>query len=304
MRRVLSDLQLHKPASRRLGLAGALLGISALVHMVPLLSTGNWGGAVSFRKPVTFGISVGLLLWTCGWVMDRLASRKRLEGVLSALLIWSGLIEVGLITVQAWRGVPSHFNFTTATDSIVFSAMGISIGVFSLCLLALSIWALRARIPDRPVRMAVLAGMALVLSGLGLGQWVIGLGVEMAGQLGHAPDTVLAGAAGVAKFPHAMALHGIQLLIGTSVLARLAGMSLRRQLTAVRLMTLGYGSIVAWSILHTNAGRAPIDLSGAEAVLGLSGLGLAGFSAVMIVAGFASRPAADPVRRASVTLPS
>jgi hypothetical protein len=220
------------------------------------------------------------------------------------LLIGSGLIEVGLITVQAWRGVASHFNFATAADSIVFTAMGISIGVFSLCLLVLAIWASRARISDRPVRLAVIAGMGLVLTGLGLGQWVIGLGVAMAETLGHAPDTVLAGAAGVAKFPHALALHGIQLLIGTAVLARLGGMSVPRQLTAVRLMTLGYLSIVAWSILHTNAGRAPVDLAGAEAVLGLAGIGLVALSAVIVGAGFANRPVADAAPRVGVTLPS
>ena len=186
-----------------------------------LLATGgDWNGAVSFRKPITFGVSVGLLLWTCGWVIDRLPSRKRLEGVLAAVLIGSGLVEVGLITAQAWRGVASHFNFTTTTDSIIFSAMGAAIGVFALALLALAIWAVVQRPADRVTRWAVLAGLALVVTGLGLGQWVIGLGVEMAEQLGHAPDTVMAGEAGVAKFPHAMALHGIQLFIGASILAR------------------------------------------------------------------------------------
>jgi hypothetical protein len=104
MRSVLSALRLEKVASRRLGWAATLLGVSAAFHVVALLVTGgNWEGAVSFRKPITFGISVGLLLWTCGWVMDRLPARKRLEGVLTAVLIGSGLIEVGLITTQAWR---------------------------------------------------------------------------------------------------------------------------------------------------------------------------------------------------------
>ena len=122
----------------------------------------------------------------------------------------------------------------------------------------------------------MLAGMALVITGLGLGQWVIGLGVEMAEQLGHAPETVLAGEAGVAKFPHAMALHGIQLFIGASVLARLGRLGERRQINAVRMTVGGYFALVAWSIVHTNAGRAPFDLSGMENVLGLGRGGFAG----------------------------
>lgn len=305
MRSLVSALKLEKKASRRLGLAATLLGASAVVHLGVLLATGgDWTGAVSFRKPITFGISVGLLLWTCGWVMDRLPSRRRLESVLSAVLIGTGLVEVGLITAQAWRGVPSHFNFTTTTDSIIFSAMGASIGVFSLALVALAIWAVVQRPAERTTRLAVLAGMALVITGLGLGQWVIGLGVEMAQQLGHAPDTVLAGEAGVAKFPHAMALHGIQLFIVAVVMARLGRLSAQRQINAVRMTVGGYLALVAWSIVHTNAGRAPFDMSGAEGVLGLGGVALLASAALLIATGFRSSPAHATATEAAVTLTS
>jgi hypothetical protein len=268
-----------------------------------LVTGGSWEGAVSFRKPITFGISVGLLLWTCGWVMDRLPARKRLEGVLTAVLIVSGLIEVGLITTQAWRGVASHFNFTTTTDSIIFSAMGAAIGVFSVALLILSVWAVVQRPANRVTRLAVLAGLALVVTGLGLGQWVIGLGVQMAEQLGRAPDTVMAGSAGVAKFPHAMALHGIQLFIAASVLARSGRLGSRSQLNAVRMAVLGYTALVAWSIVHTNAGRAPFDLSGIEGVLGLVG-GITLAAAGILIAVGLLRPGHVPAVQGAVTLPS
>ena len=305
MRSLFSALKLEKKASRRLGVAATLLGASAAMHLAVLLATGgDWSGAVSFRKPVTFGISVGLLLWTCGWVMDRLPSRRRMESGLAAVLIGSGLAEVGLITAQAWRGVPSHFNFTTATDSIIFAAMGATIGLFSLALLAIAIWAVVQRPAERTTRLAVLAGMALVLTGLGLGQWVIGLGVEMAEQLGHAPETVLAGEAGVVKFPHAMALHGIQLFIGTSILARLGHLSGRRQINAVRMTVGGYSALVAWSIVHTNAGRAPFDLSGVEGVLGLGGLAFLAGAAFVIASGLRSSTAPDTALAPVVTLTS
>ena len=304
MRSVVSALRLEKVASRRLGLAAVLLAGSAAFHVLVLLATGgDWSGAVSFRKPITFGVSVGLLLWTCGWVIDRLPSRKKLEGVLAPVLIGSGLVEVGLITVQAWRGEASHFNFTTATDSIIFSAMGAAIGVFSLALVALTIWAVVQRPADRVTRWGLLAGLALVVTGLGLGQWVIGLGLEMAEQLGHAPDTVVAGEAGVAKFPHAMALHGIQLFIGASILARSGRLGARSRLNVVRMTVFGYMTLVAWSIVHTNAGRAPFDLSGLEGVLGIAGAALLAAAAILITVGLL-RPALDPAVRGAVTLSS
>ena len=305
MQSLVSALKLEKTASRRLGVAATVLGVSAVFHVVVLLATGgDWSGAISFRKPITFGISVGLLLWTCGWVMDRLPSRQRMESVLASVLIGSGLVEVGLITAQAWRGVPSHFNFTTTTDSIIFSAMGASIGIFSLALVALTIWAVVKRPSDRSTRLAVLAGMALVITGLGLGQWVIGLGVQMAEQLGHAPETVLAGEAGVAKFPHAMALHGIQLFIGALVVARLGHLDGRRRLNAVRMTVAGYLGIVVWSIVHTNAGRAPFDLSGLESALLLIGAALLAGAAALFAAGFRSSLETDAIVEAVVTLTS
>ena len=301
---VLSALRLEKVAGRRLGLAAVLLVGSAAFHVLVLLFTGGeWSGAVSFRKPVTFGVSVGLLLWTCGWVIDRLPSRKKLEGVLAAVLIGSGLVEVGLITAQAWRGKASHFNFTTATDSIIFSAMGAAIGVFSLGLVALTIWAVVQRPADRVIRWGVLAGLALVVTGLGLGQWVIGLGLEMAEQLGQAPDTVVAGEAGVAKFPHAMALHGIQLFIGASILARSGRLGARSQLNAVRMTVFGYMTLVAWSIVHTNAGRAPFDFSGLEGILGLVGAVVLAAATILIAVGLL-RPAHDSALQGAVTLSS
>ena len=305
MRSVLSAFTLQKPASRRLGKAALVLGASAIVHVFSLFATGgDWSGAVSFRKPITFGVSVGLLMWTCGWVMDRLPSHRRLESVLAGVLIGSGLIEVGLITAQAWRGVASHFNFATTTDTIIFSAMGATIGVFSLALLVITVWAFIQRPIERTTRLAVMAGMGLVITGLGLGQWVITLGVAMAEQLGHAPETVIAGSAGVAKFPHAVALHGIQLFIGAAVLGRLVGLDLRRQLTAVRMTVGGYLSLVAWSMVHTIAGRAPLDLGGTEAILGLAGLALLASAAVMIASGLRGASSKNLAREAAVTLTS
>ena len=126
----------------------------------------------------------------------------------------------------------------------------------------------------------------------------------MAEQLGHAPETVLAGEAGVAKFPHAMALHGIQLFIGASVVARLRRLGERRRLNAVRMTVAGYLGIVAWSIVHTNAGRGPFDLSGLESALLLIGVALLAGAAALIATGFRSSLAADTTAGAVVTLTS
>src|SRR5689334_4242628 len=102
---------------------GTVLLVSGAVHaVVAAVDGGAWWGAVSWRKPVVFGMSFGLLLWSAVWVMRHL--RVRRWGWLPAgLLGTASVIEVALITMQRWRGVPSHFNAATTVDATVWSVM-------------------------------------------------------------------------------------------------------------------------------------------------------------------------------------
>jgi hypothetical protein len=112
-------------------------------------------------------------------------------------------------------------------------------------------------------------GMVLVLLGLGLGVPLIEMGVRFWEAVGTVPDHLTVGAAGVAKFPHAIALHGIQVFI----LAVVVGNRLPVRTALVRLALGGYLAIVGWSIVHTNSGRAPADPTGIESILLFGGLG-------------------------------
>jgi len=83
-------------------------------------------------------------------------------------------------------------------------------------------------------------------------------------------------------------------------------LSARAQLRTTRLVVWGYTSLVAWSIVHTNAGRAPTDLGGVESTLGLIGAVLLAGAAVQLVQGWrhAHRQPAATVMRPPVTLRS
>lgn len=301
MRTLVSALALHKPASRGLGTASIILLVSGVLHLGVLVAFGlPWGGAVSLRKPITFAVSIGMLLWTLGWVIDRLPSRPRSEKVLGITLAWSGLIEVALITMQAWRGVPSHFNYSTVDGIVVFVLMGISVAVLSIGLVVATVWTFR-RPPAQPaVRLAVRAGMLIVLTGLGIGQWIIELGNDFFERVGAVPDRVLAGEAGVPIFPHALAFHGIQLFILAAILTGFVGLAARDAQRVVRLAVAGYCLLLLWSVAHTAAGRAPLDLVRPETAIALLGAGFLAAGAVRLLAGWrgtTSRTPADlPVR--------
>ncbi len=275
MRTLASALSLHKPASRILRTAGIVLLASAAVHVVVLVVSGQgWAGPVSLRKPITFGLSMGLLLWTVGWVIDQLRPRPRLDKTLGLSLAVSGLIEVALITMQAWRGVPSHFNYTTTTDVIVFVFMGISIVVLSVGLLITTVWTFVEPPTDPTVRLAVRAGMLVMLTGLGIGQWMIEMGNDFFEEFGRVPDQMVAGEAGTPTFPHAMAFHGIQLFIGAALISRLVGLAPRVAQHVVRLVVAGYSVLVLWSIVQAATGVAPLDLGSPVSLLALIGAAL------------------------------
>ena len=99
---------------------GALLLISGLIHLaILLIGGGSWQGPLSFRKPTTFGLSFGLTLVTIVWVSSFLRLSNRARAMLLGVFTVACALETALVTLQAWRGVPSHFNMETTFDALV-----------------------------------------------------------------------------------------------------------------------------------------------------------------------------------------
>lgn len=298
VRDLVADLRPARRPARVLYAGAAFWLVSGLVHLGVLAADGwAWSGALSFRKPLVFSISVGLLLATVGWVLDRLPDRPRLAGSLAWTLLVSSTVEVGLITMQAWRGRASHFNTLATGDALVFAAMGIMVAVMSLCLVAVLVWTLVEPPRDRLVRLAVLAGMALVVSGLGIGQWIVQLGNDFVETHRAVPDTVLYGRHGVAKFPHAVAFHGIQVFIVAAVALRRGALAEAAQRRTLRLVVWSYVAAMVLASAQTVTGHAPLDPSPWS--LGLA-LALATMTAALVRIGRALPAGRDRSRSPAV----
>lgn len=188
---------------------GTVLFASGLFHLVWLALTGaDWEGPLSLRKPGLFGVSAGITVWSIVWVLTQCQPRpqdSRLATILSAGL----LVEVGLITLQHWRGVPSHFNRATTLDATIELIMlglilAVTAGVAWLCWRSCD---LRPMPAARAI--SIRAGLWLLLVSCGLGVFVTIAG-EMNVSAGRPPETW--GRAGVLKYPHGAALHAIQVL--------------------------------------------------------------------------------------------
>ncbi len=262
IRPLLDDLKPKRRPSKTLYTFGAFWVFSGLFHIAILAFTGfEWSGPVSWRKPMSFGLSVGLLLATIGWILDRLPNRPRLADSIAWIFGLASTVEVGLITLQAWRGVPSHFNSFEETNALVFSWMAYMVGVMSLCLIAVLVWAAISRPADHLVSRAVLVGMVLVVAGLGIGQWLVELGNDFAAANGIVPEIVTNGAEGTPKFPHAIAFHGIQVFILAALALRRSHTSehMRKRLMSVLLVS--YTGILAFASAQAVFGVAPAGVS-------------------------------------------
>lgn len=232
----------------------ALLLASGCVHLAMFAILGTtWQGPLSLRKPALFGISGGITMWSLAWLMTQLRP-KQLDRLLVNSLAIALLMEVVLITLQYWRGVPSHFNHSTNLDAAIeFSMLGLILfvtgGIFYLTVR--TCW-LRAIEPAMAI--AIRGGMLLLAISclLGIATSVLG---EMNLTAGRSAE--LLGRAGVLKFPHGVALHAIQMLPFVAWLARLLNLD-----HSVRIVTSALVAqilFLLYALWQTGYGRDRFD---------------------------------------------
>lgn len=252
---------------------GGLLIMSGIFHFgVFLVQGGPWQGPVSWRKPVTFGLSFGLTTATLGWLVGYLRHSRPLAVAVWILAVAS-LIEVFLVSLQQWRGVPSHFNETTPFDAMVFNLMGLTVSLISLCILFFVIKSFREVRSDSGMALAVRASLALLFVGQFFGLAIILNGRERDNRPG-ATDLNIFGAAGVMKLPHAVSMHAIQVLPLLALLLTLTKLEDSQRRRVVATAAAGYFGIVAVSALQTFSGLAPFDLTAFAAAIALVSVGL------------------------------
>ncbi|EQA35619.1 putative membrane protein [Leptospira inadai serovar Lyme str. 10] len=121
----LSALRRNRPLS----FFGGIIGILVLPAYFLLMGFDNRTilGINPWIKPAKFAISIWIFLWTMGWILNYLQEYpKFLDRIEKYFVVGMG-VELFLITVQAARGVPSHFNQSTILNSIIYGVMGLFI---------------------------------------------------------------------------------------------------------------------------------------------------------------------------------
>jgi hypothetical protein len=264
-----------------LAVSGGLLVVSGLAHVaVWAVVGGPWEGPVTWRKPILFGISGGLTALSMGWVWSKLPSR-RWDVPLSWITTIALMIEVGLIDLQRWRGVASHFNRTTLLDSVLYDVMGVLILWVTLVSVDLMVRAFRHRwAASEDMLMAIRAGLVFLVISCLLGIWVSVNG-EYRLEQGLEPDQF--GRAGVPKFPHGAVIHAIQWLPMLAWAGRRAGITEERRRQFMASAIVGTGLVLLYALGQTLAGHSRFDPLPATAVI--LGIGVACLAVPTLITG-------------------
>ncbi len=226
---------------------GLLLVVSGLVHLVVFaVDGGPWDGPVSWRKPVTFGLSFGATLIAVTWVTSYLRVGTRTRAVLLAVFAADCVVEVGGITLQAWRRVPSHLDMETPFDTAVSMTLAVGGGVLVVLLTVFAVASFRQR-PSGPAGMdlAVRSGFAILLVALASGAVMIARGVVLT-RTGHQEAAYHSTAP--LKPLHGVSLHAVL------VLPALAWLLSRTQWSETLRRGLLYAAIGAYVTAVAGAG--------------------------------------------------
>ena len=269
-----SPASARRPSSwpQVLFLVGAVLLVAMVVHVVAMVLLGGAvSGPVSLRKPATFAETGWLLCWSVALVLPRLRTRAWQRHVVGGAVLAFAVVETTVIGIQAWRGVPSHYNFTTPLDTVLMrgGAAGTA-AVFVVGMVVLLVVALRSRGVAASLRLGVVAGVVVVLVGAATGMVMISTnsGVYRGG-IGRAfgatgayfgPDAATVGpdyagfrpatAGGDLVLPHAVGVHGLLLLAVPAVLLAGTTLAARTRLALVATMCAAVGLGLAVLLVH------------------------------------------------------
>jgi hypothetical protein len=220
-------------------LVGAALLASGLTHMAILQATGaSWAGPLSLRKPATFGVSFGLTVMTITWVSSFLQVGAKARARILMAFAAASVVETALITGQAWRGVPSHFNVETTADAIVAQTLAVGGATLVVLVTALTWISFRSK-PGvaQSLRIAIRTGFLILMAAMATGALMIAKGMRLvfAGDAQHAYA-----AGGSLKPTHAVTMHALLVLPLFAWLLSRTDWSADRQTRAVVIASAAY----------------------------------------------------------------
>jgi hypothetical protein len=244
----------------------AIAGLSQLliaIILLPLLFLDSREvlGINVWIKPIKFLLSATIYLWTLAILLAHLKNRyPRSVRFISWTFVLTMIIENGAITMQAARGIQSHFNESNLVDGVIFGVMGlfIMINTFAVLYTALLFFRASFSLPTAYI-WGIRLGFVLFILGSAIGGAMIGakshnIGVDMGGAgLPFVNWSVLGGDLRVAHF---LGLHALQIIPLAGYLLSRSRITQRYWATIAIVVTgLMYGLIIIGLYQQAMSGR-------------------------------------------------
>jgi hypothetical protein len=171
--------------------AAAFFGVGIVADSRMITGTPAW------LKPTKFAISIAIYTLTLAWLLNLINTNKlwkrRAVNISSNVILWTLVVEVAIIVLQAARGTTSHFNVSSTFDSILFSIMGAAITLLWLANFVIAGILLFERFSSPVIAWSIRLGMVVSIVGMGLGflmtvptaqqraNWAVGEQISIAG---------------------------------------------------------------------------------------------------------------------------
>jgi hypothetical protein len=227
---------------------GGLLFLSGVIHLAILVtSNGTWEGPLSLRKPATFGLSFGLTLVNVTLIASFVPLKNRSRALLLGLFTAACVLETFLVSLQSWRGVPSHFNVETPFDAAI--AQTLALGGFTLVaiIIVLTVAVFRhSRALPPPLGLAIRAGFVALVGAQVAGGVMIATGMRLV--FGGDPYGAYA-MGGWLKPVHGVLMHGILVLPLLAWLTARSNWDERSQMRGMRTAIALYALVVTVTLM-------------------------------------------------------
>ena len=251
--------------------AGLLLILTLLpLGLAGAFDTRMLAGVSVWDKPLRFAFALSVYLLTlaffAGWMTPEARRSRLMRWTVTAGLAAIAFEQIW-ITVQASRGLPSHFNEATAFDAVMYALMGIAALVltFMAPAVGLQIW----RLPRAGLSPAMRSGAALGLL-LTFPLTLITAGT-LASNGGHFVGQAFSDASGLVfmgwsrevgdlRAPHFFATHAMHVIpAATAMLAPVFG---TQRIRPALLTAAGYSLFVALVFAQALSGMPFLPLLG------------------------------------------
>ncbi|MCC5886041.1 MAG: hypothetical protein JJT88_06355 [Gammaproteobacteria bacterium] len=255
MNALAAELYRRGPWLVRVALAHVLVLLVLLALM--LVDDRHLLGGSVWLKPAKFALSIAIYLLTMAWLLAELRQARPLVGLIALVVIASMCLEQATITLQAARGVQSHYNAATVFDAAVFSLMGFGIAANSVAAAVALLLFLRESDPARPAYWwGIRLGLAVFLLGSLQGAAMLVNSGHTIGGADGGPGIPLFGwsvLAGDLRIAHFIGIHAIQVLPLTGFLLDRSLQNRYWRLACITVVTVLYAG---WGLLAHVAAMA------------------------------------------------